>query len=283
MIRIVNVVMAILLISGVSLKSQTISLSAEDEVPSYKVESALLTIDSWRYGEISVYKYDNMQNVANIVKDYVGGEDAKIADSTTLKTFMEKYQEQPFMYDAEAIQDIFKEIENGADAGEYPDKVVDNIANNLGLSVDEADVEEVMPFWAPNEAGRDLETAYVITKRPKNEKEKGEIIALIVSETDENPYVDISDVNAVNYIFSFLEMKVIDAKNSNKPNEKLFDMVENDLNQDLLVPVTDEIQKLGENIFEPEYGTLTPLFVSETHIEEGDVENMIRLSNGPGK
>ncbi len=236
--------------------------------PEYKlinsnIEGIIKNLDSYRFGMINVYELNDIsQRIEDMVKSYVGTQQQIKVDSSVIFRFIETYG-----------QDCYNELKRNILSGNTNADLTDCYPSAL-------EKDSVSLIIAPTTDFGGFKSAYLITTKNKNEKVKGDIIALVLSKERIDATSDLQMATDEKLIFTFIEMQAI--KDPQDETVTLFSIMQNNLDQDNVTSVITELQGQGEKWYVSEmYGTATSLYKDEKNIDDNkDVQKTIRISDG---
>jgi hypothetical protein len=248
----------------------SVNTHAQKIEPEYKlvnsnIEGIIKTLDSYRFGMVNIWQLNDVsQKIEDMIKPYLGSQQQAKVDSSIIPRFKEKYSE-------ECYSDVYKELIQGTQPATILGRLQDCFPDILELDSLSLIIAPPMDFGG-------IKSAYIITTKNKNEKIKGEIIALVVSKESLDPTSDLTMATDEKLIFTFIEQKAI--KDPQDETISLYSLMQNYLDQDNVQPVTAEIQGQGEKWYAPwGPGHTKTLFKDEKNIDANrDVQTLLRIS-----
>lgn len=250
-----------------SLNSTAQKIEPENKLDNSNIESIIKNLDSYRFGMVSIWQLNDIsQKVEDLVKPFLGTQQTVKVDSSAITRFKEKYGE-------DCYNEVFRQLIQGIQPANFVNNLTDCYPSILELDSLSLIISPPVDFGG-------IKTAYLITTKNKNEKIKGEIIALVISKESLDPVSDLQMATDEKLIFTFIEQQAI--KDPQDETVNLYSIMQNYLDQDNVTPRTQDIQGQGEKWYAQwGPGRTNSLFKDEKNIDANrDVQAIMRISDG---
>ncbi|TAL67276.1 MAG: hypothetical protein EPN82_14980 [Bacteroidetes bacterium] len=240
-------------------------LNAQDVASRNELESVLRLFKNYRFGYISVWELNSVNEIQKVVKTSEGTGAVKTDDACVKKTDPK----------------IVAIIKDGVQAGDEIDNVQQSVMMQTGTTIDPKDMECIYDYFKNQLAGETtrLEHAYAITNRIMKGAMPDTIIALIVSYDAKDMDVVLKSVSPAN-IYTYDELKATKLDTGFSANN-FYDLVMNSFYQANVTNRTLEAQGLGTNMkFAPKaFGLSKSIVMNENDASSADIQQFMRISD----
>ena len=240
-------------------------LNAQDVASRNELESILRLFKNYRFGYISVWELNSVNEIQRVVRTSEGTGTVKTDDACVKKTDPK----------------IVAIIKDGVQAGDEIENVQQTIMMQMGTTIDPKDMECIYDYFKNQLAGETtrLEKAYVITNRVTKGTLPDTIIALIVSYDTKDMDIVLRSVSPT-YIYTYEELKATKLDTGFSANN-FYDLVMNSFYQANVTNKTLEAQGLGTNMkFAPKaFGLSKSIVLNENDASTSDIQQFMRVSD----
>ncbi|MCL5991261.1 MAG: hypothetical protein M1419_04080 [Bacteroidetes bacterium] len=240
-------------------------LNAQDVASRNELESVLRLFKNYRFGYISVWELNSVNEIQKVVRTSEGTGAVKTDDACVKKTDPK----------------IVAIIQDGVRAGDDIENVQQTIMSQMGTTIDPKDMECIYDYFKSQLAGETvrLEHAFVITNRVTKGTLPDTIIALLVSFDNKDMDIVLRSVSPKN-IYTYDELKATKLDTGFSANN-FYDLVMNSFMQANVINKTLEAQGLGTNMkFAPKaFGLSKSIMMNENDASSGDIQQFMRISD----
>jgi hypothetical protein len=245
-----------------------ISLLAQAFEPSNgDLEAVLSRFSNYRFGTISIYRIDNIQDVRKAIRLSEQAKSGVSTDESILKTVEEE------------VRYI---IEQGVKNDDDINQITTDIINAGKLVPAKEVLEGIYTFYKNKDIDvQVVESAYLVTTRPNLGQIPNTIIALLVTTARRGTIEDhLQNVRNTN-IYTYDELKAFKLDTS-FTSDNLYDLMVNSLIQGNIINMTMDAQGIGNpEWFAPrKFGQSSSLISIENDASSYDIQNFVRISEG---
>lgn len=245
-----------------------ISLLAQAFEPSNgDLEAVLSRFSNYRFGTISIYRIDNIQDVRKAIRLSEQAKSGVSTDESILKTVEEE------------VRYI---IEQGVKNDDDINQITTDIINAGKLVPAKEILEGIYTFYKNKDIDvQVVESAYLVTTRPNLGQIPNTIIALLVTTARRGTMEDhLQNVRNTN-IYTYDELKAFKLDTS-FTSDNLYDLMVNSLIQGNIINMTMDAQGIGNpEWFAPrKFGQSSSLISIENDASSYDIQNFVRISEG---